>query len=257
MAISITHCGCAPMQRGAGQARIDTDAMIDASQRHQVVAWSPGLGASARQTFRAARDWVLRADVRDPAGDDHGPEGRYRYPTDPDFARLQPQDLRRVRVYTAGRALRVELDVAAISRAWAPANGFDHVAFTLFFALSGRSDGVAAMPQQFANLPDGLRWHYRLRTHGWSNAWFQSDGADADQEGRQRRPSPTITVVPGTTTVRFDWPAAAFDDVHSARPARLRHHLGLRQRLPPHHPQPRPDDLRRRHIHLAARHGCE
>ena len=30
---------------------------------------------------------MLRADVRDPAGDDHGPDGRYRYPTDPDFAR--------------------------------------------------------------------------------------------------------------------------------------------------------------------------
>ncbi len=206
---------------GRWQARIDTDTMIDAAQIHRVVAWSPERGASSPQTFRAARDWVLRADVRDPAGDDRGPEGRYRYPTDPDFARLHPQDLRRVRVYTAGRALRIELDVAAISRAWAPANGFDHVAFTLFFALPGRSDGVAAMPQQFANLPDGLRWHYRLRAHGWSNAWFRSDGADANQEGRQHQPSPTVTVLPNSTTVRFDWPAAAFDAVNDWRGLRL------------------------------------
>jgi len=207
--------------RGRWQARIDTDTMIDESQRHRVVAWSPGRGASSPQIFRATRDWMLRADVRDPAGDDLGLDGTYRYPTDPDFARLQPQDLRHVRVYTAGRTLRVELDVAAISRAWAPANGFDHVAFTLFFALPGRSDGTAAMPQQFANLPDGLRWHYRLRAHGWSNAWFQSDGADANQEGQQHRPSPTITVLPDTNTVRFDWPAAAFDDVRDWRGLRL------------------------------------
>lgn len=77
------------------------------------------------------------------------------------------------------------------------------------------------MPQQFANLPDGLRWHYRLRAHGWSNAWFRSDGADANQEGRQHQPSPTITVLPNSTTVRFDWPAAAFDAVNDWRGLRL------------------------------------
>ena len=207
--------------QGRWQAHIDTDAMIDATQDHRVVAWSPELGASTPQRFRSTRDWVLRADVADPAGDDHGPDGRYRYPSDPDFARLHPQDLRRVRVYTAGRALRVELDMAAISQAWAPANGFDHVAFTLFFALPGRSDGARAMPQQFSMLPDGQRWHYRLRAHGWSNTWFEAAGADADHEGRQRRPAPAITVLRDTNTVRFDWPAAAFDEMHDGRGLRL------------------------------------
>jgi hypothetical protein len=164
---------------------------------------------------------VLRADVADAAGDDHGPDGRYRYPTEPDYVRLRPQDLRRVRVYTAGRALRVELEMAAISRAWNPANGFDHAAFTLYFALPGRSDGAQVLPQQQARLPDGLSWHYRLRAHGWSNVWTTADGADAEHEGRQQRPAPTIAVLAATNTVRFEWPAAAFGDVREWRGLRL------------------------------------
>jgi hypothetical protein len=206
---------------GRWQARLDTEALIDASQLHRVVAWSPELGASPRRTFRSTRDWVLRADVADAAGDDHGPDGRYRYPTEPDYARLRPQDLRRVRVYTAGRALRVELEMAAISRAWNPANGFDHAAFTLYFALPGRSDGAQVLPQQQARLPDGLSWHYRLRAHGWSNVWTTADGADAEHEGRQQRPAPTIAVLAATNTVRFEWPAAAFGDVRDWRGLRF------------------------------------
>ena len=118
-----------------------------------------------------------------------------------------------MRVYSAGRALRVELEMAAISRAWASANGFDHVAFTLYFVRPGRSDGVHALPQQHARLPDGLAWHYRLRAHGWSNVWTEAEGADAEHEGRQHRPAPSITVLAATNTIRFEWPAAAFEEV--------------------------------------------
>jgi hypothetical protein len=167
------------------------------------------------------RDWVLRADVADPPGDDHGPDGRYRYPTEPGFHRLRTQDLRGVRVFSAGRALRVDIEMAAISRAWAPANGFDHVAFTLFFALPGRAGGVRAMPGQFAQLPEGLAWHHRLRAHGWSSAWFDAEGADADSEGRPRRPAPAIHVLGDGRTIRFEWPAAAFEDLPDWRSLRL------------------------------------
>jgi glycosidase len=206
---------------GRWRAQVDTDSLIDARSLHHVVAWSPELGASPRRTFRSTRDWVLRADVADAAGDDHGPDGRYRYPTEAGYARLRPQDLRRVRVYSAGRALRVELEMAAISRAWNPPNGFDHAAFTLYFALPGRGSGAQVLPQQQARLPEGRSWHYRLRAHGWSNAWTAADGADAEREGRQHRPAPSITVLAETNTVRFEWPAAAFGDVHDWRGLRL------------------------------------
>ncbi len=206
---------------GHWQARIDTAAMVDATQTHHAVAWSEGEGASARVAFRAARDWQLRADIVDPADDDHGRNGRYRYPIEPEFARVRPQDLRRVRVYSAGGALRVEVEMAALSQHWHPAHGFDHVAFTLFIALPGRDGGARVMPQQYANLPADLRWHDRLRAHGWSNAWFRAEGADAQHEGTLTTPAATITALPATNTVRFEWPAAAFDGLADWTGAKL------------------------------------
>ena len=206
---------------GHWQARIDTRAMVDAKQIHHAVAWSEREGASTRVAFRAARDWQLRADVADAAGDDHGREGRYRYPVELEFARLHPQDLRRVRVYSAGGALRVEVEMAALSQHWHPANGFDHVAFTLFIGLPGRDGGARLMPQQHADLPADLRWHYRLRTHGWSSAWFRAEGADAQHEGTLTTPAAVVTSLPATNTVRFEWPAAAFDGISDWTGARL------------------------------------
>jgi glycosidase len=206
---------------GRWQATIATSAMVDPEIVHKVVAWSAQQGASPRREFRAARDWVLRAEIDDPTGDDHGRDGRYRYPDEPGYARLRPQDLRRVRVFSAGGALRVEVEMAALSTQWHPANGFDHVAFTLFLQRPGRSDGARVMPLQQAELPGGMRWHDRLRAHGWSNAWFASVGADQAGEGRVQMPGASISVLPERRLVRFDWPAAAFADVDDWRGGRL------------------------------------
>ena len=38
---------------------------------------------------------------------------------------------------------------------------------------------------------------------------------------RQQQPAPSITVLAETNTVRFEWPAAAFGDVHDWRGLRL------------------------------------
>ena len=46
------------------------------------------------------------------------------------------------------------------------------------------TSAATVMPQQQATLPDGLRWHRRLRVNGWSNALFAGEGADAGNEGR-------------------------------------------------------------------------
>lgn len=101
-------------------------------------------------------------------------------------------DLRRTRVLTAGGALRIELDMADVTRVWGPGNGFDHVAFAVFIELPGRGDGARAMPGQNADLPDDMRWHVRLRAHGWSNALFGHEGADASADGRSITPAAEI-----------------------------------------------------------------
>lgn len=189
---------------GQWQATVPTDDMVDPDVEHSVVAWSADAGqASAAQSFRVERPWRVVADVADPIGDDAGPSGTYRYPTDPGWTRHRQLDLQRVRVLTSGASLRLDVTTNAITTLWNPANGFDHVAFTVFVALPGRSDGASIMPLQNAALPAGMQWHYRLRAHGWSNALFSSAGASASQEGSPVGPAADIRVDKAANTLSF------------------------------------------------------
>ncbi len=228
-----------PDAQGRWQLRIDTSAMVDPAVRHEVVALAAagsdapgaagggggGVGAgvdggvvaagrvvSASRHFAVDRAWQLRADVIDPAGDDHGPEGRTEYPTASVWRELRPMDLRRVRVFEAGGALRLEITVPGISTRWKPPNGFDHVAFSVFIELPGRGGGSDVMPQQGAPLPDGMRWHRRLRVNGWTNAIFTSDGASADSDGTATGPAADIAVDERAGTITLTLPPAALAD---------------------------------------------
>lgn len=215
-----------PQADGRWQAVVDTSRFVDAAANHRLVAMArDGNAAPVRatpaQTFRVERDWLPLADVTDPAGDDHGPTGRYVYPTDASFGARRPMDLRRVQVAGSGGALRVDLTMAELSTVWNPANGFDHVAFTLFIELPGQGGGARSMPLQAGDLPEGLRWHRRLRVHGWSNALFSSDGAGAAHEGTPITPGASVEVDAAARRVRFTLPAAALGGLRSLRGVRL------------------------------------
>ncbi|MFC0676501.1 alpha-amylase family glycosyl hydrolase [Lysobacter korlensis] len=198
---------------GRWQARVRTDAMVDPAIEHRVVAYDPVRGAaSASQPFRVALDWRPAGETADPVGDDAGPDGRYTYPLDAGWRELRPADIERVRAWTAGGALRVEVTLRALSRAWNPANGFDHVAVTGFIELPGRDGGSTVMPLQDASLPGGMRWHRRWRAHGWSNALFAADGARADHEGAPVAPVADLAVDPEARTLTFTFPASALGD---------------------------------------------
>jgi glycosidase len=213
-----------PVQTGADgrfTATVPTGRMSDPSVPHRAVLWSPSSGATAAaQTFRAALPWVLLADEADPAGDDTGPNGTYTYPTHESFFPGQ-MGLTRTRVFSAGGTLRMELTLRNFSTVWGPANGFDHVAFTAFIELPGRSDGATVMPDQFATLPEGMRWHARLRAHGWSNALFGPKGAGSNSDGAPLSPAAQINTNPAARTVTFTLPAASLSDPATLVGARL------------------------------------
>lgn len=205
---------------GRWRAELDTDALAEEVE-HGLVAWDAQRGqASPRQRFRITRDWQLVAEREDPAGDDTGPAGRYVYPTDPGWAARQG-DLRRVRVWRAGRALKVELTLGALTALWNPAHGFDHVALTLFVELPDTPGGAQVMPQQNATLPAGMRWHRRLRAHGWSLAWSDPEGATATHEGRAQVPGPQLTVDRARHTLTLTFTARALGRPATLHGARL------------------------------------
>lgn len=208
--------------KGQWRALIDISSMIDPALAHRLVVWSEARQlASQNRSFKVIRNWQQVIDQTDPADDDHGPSGSYRYPIDPGWGEHKQLDIRRLRVFTSGAALRIELFMHDITDTWNPALGFDHVAFSLFFSLPGRSDGVEALPQQNARMPEALRWQYRLRSHGWSNAMFSAAGADAAQDGAVVTPGAHIEVDRAQKMVRFTLPAAALGTATDLRGLRI------------------------------------
>jgi glycosidase len=206
---------------GRWRARIDTAAMIDPAVAHTVVAFDEaGNAASERLGFHVARDWALLADVADPSGDDHGPTGAYRYPADTGWDAHQA-DIEHVRVHGAGGALKIEVRMRAVSALWNPPNGFDHVAFTVFVQLPEGEAGARMMPLQHARLPEGMRWHYRLRANGWTNALFSAAGASDVQEGTPAAPTGAVRVDAKTRTVTFTLPAASLGKPDTLTGAKL------------------------------------
>lgn len=207
---------------GRWQARVRTGGMIDPAALHRVVAFDPGSGqASPAREFRVEHDWRLLADIADPEGDDTGPDGRYVYPTGGAWSRLRPADILRVRAWGASGALRVELSMRGTSQAWNPVNGFDHVAITAYLRLPGGGAGERVMPLQNALLPDGMEWHYRLRSHGWSNLLSSRAGAGADREGEAVAPAAHIATDHGRGTITFTVPAPSIGRPESLDGAEL------------------------------------
>jgi glycosidase len=195
---------------GRWRTTLRTDDMLDPTIAHRVVARDPVSGrVSAAHLFTVARQWTRIAYVEDALDDDLGPTGRYVYPDGSGWRDSRPADLRGATLWASGGALRIELRMRTMVADWNPANGFDHVAFTLFLRLPSRDDGATVLPQQSAHMPDGGRWHLRLRTHGWSNALFDAEGADAQNEGRTFGESARIQVDRAAGTVRFTLPARA------------------------------------------------
>jgi hypothetical protein len=190
----LAHAAVArPDGQGRWEARIDTSAMIDPGVAHAVVAWdAAGRAASERRTFRVARPWTQAGAIDDPLGDDTGPDGKYAYPASGGYESRQG-DIERVAVSTSGGALQVAVRMRALTTPWNPPNGFDHVAFNVFVEVPGAKGGVREMPLLFARLPEDMRWHYRLRAHGWSNVLHAAAEASATSEGTAVTPAARIS----------------------------------------------------------------
>jgi glycosidase len=216
----------APDANGHWEAAWPTDNWLDPtvthrlSLRHRADADSPWLAALPREV-KVSPAWRTWARVSDPLGDDHGPGGHYLYPTDPSWGPARQMDLRGLQVEVTGQALRLTVQTRQLTNSWNPANGFDHVAFTLFLELPGQDGGIQAMPLQGGELPEGMRWHRRLRVHGWSNALFSADGAGPESEGRPHTPGATLETRPDQNALVITLPAAALPPGTALDGARL------------------------------------
>ncbi|MCA2998635.1 MAG: alpha-amylase [Rhodocyclaceae bacterium] len=216
----------APTADGRWKAVINTSQMLDPNVTHEFVLVAQNdktsdVVVSERTKFRVQPRWRTLVSINDPAGDDRGPRGTYVYPTDPTWGANRQLDIRRTTVSSSGGALRIELKMNKITRTWNPQNGFDHVAFTIFFELPGRAGGLNIMPLQNTPLPEGMRWHYRLRCHGWSNTLFSHDGASAESEGTIVTPAAHLAVDPKRNKVTFTIASSALGGLREVSGAKL------------------------------------
>jgi hypothetical protein len=128
-------------------------------------------------------------------------------------------DFRGLTAETVGGSLRLTFDMAAVSQVWNPQNGFDHLALSVFIDVPEERGGQRDMPMQNAQLPGDMRWDYRLRLHGWSNALFLADGASATSDGRPAQRAADIAVDPQRKTITLTIPAGALGGRTSLRGA--------------------------------------
>jgi C-terminal binding-module, SLH-like, of glucodextranase len=74
---------------------------------------------------------------------------------------------------------------------------------------------------QQAVLPAGMRWHVRLRAHGWTNVATGPRDAGADHEGQTLSPAPAIRSDAARNTVTFTIPSATLGHPQNLTGARL------------------------------------
>lgn len=177
---------------GTWQAEVPLHYLKNGS--HRILACSQHAGSqlltvSNTCAFELQMEARLHAGTDDPPGDDHGPSGRYQYPAYPSFNKQM--DIRSVKALTIGTNLRIELEMAEVTRLWLPPNGFDHVLFNIYIDLPAKT-GVRALPLQNALFPGKGSWDYQISASGYTNTMYSSEGATEAHAGAKVGPVPEI-----------------------------------------------------------------
>lgn len=154
--------------------------------------------------------------IEDAADDDYGYNANYTTPQDASFNKQM--DIEKVDVVAAGSTLSLTLTMQELTDSWAPDNGFDHVAFSIFFDLPGK-DGVEALPEMYGKAPNGFAWDVASVSFGWGNLMYSSEGATASKRGASLSTAPEIKVNKAARTITFtyDGNALGLTDWEQAR----------------------------------------
>ena len=172
--------------------------------QHDLAFYAPDVNVAtppARFTTDVAFNGVTY-NFPDPAGDDTGPGGTYTYPQDATFG--HQMDITNVKLEVGATTMNINLTMADFSTVWNPPNGFDHVAFNIYFSLPGQSGATSVMPKLSASTPSGFQWSLNQFSYGWDNVMYTSAGATADAYGGIST-APTVKADTNLKTVTFTY----------------------------------------------------
>jgi len=141
--------------------------------------------------------------VSDPVGDDNGPNGNYTYPKDLTFKRQM--DITGARLAKVGQLLKLTMKMREVTDSWSPSKGFDHVTFQIFLD-DPNEEGMKILPNQNAEMPEGMDWNYEIYATGWGITFHNTTNATEDRLGEGVTPSPDSDVNKQLGEITFSIP---------------------------------------------------
>lgn len=153
---------------------------------------------------------TIQTNYNDLLDDAYGPYGPYGNYTNPQHESSKMQrEIEKVDIRGAGSILQLELTMAEITDAWLPANGFDNVAFTIFFG-NKRTPGLSVLPLLSANMPDDLTWQIGHQIYGWGNSTYSINNATAQHKGDKIGSAPKVSVDKANSTIQLTYDGNSF-----------------------------------------------
>ena len=175
------------------------------------------------QTESSITDFDVQ--VEDIIGDDEGFNGKY---IKPEFQRNGCfMDISGARVRAGGDVLELTLGMCGISDIWGPANGFDHMALTVFIDDPTKS-GNTVLPAIGGQMPES-NWDLAHASYGWGNYMFRANSTAVEQEGDilSYTPSMSVDKAAKTLTLRYNASQLGLNNWFGVEP--VSHHLGIKK----------------------------
>lgn len=143
----------------------------------------------------------------DPIGDDVGLNSNLSAPTHSQS--IGQQDIIEAKTELGGEVLKLTLTMKQLTNDWLPTNGFDNVAFSLFFDLPGK-EGIKTLPMLNAEMPFDWTWDLGHVIYGWGNTTFSAQNANAHHQGKKFGIAPRVTIDKSLKTISFSYRASDF-----------------------------------------------
>lgn len=166
-----------------------------------------GMSEKLTYTTRVARPEMNILHV-DAPNDAFGPTGAYINPQQAKSG--QQREIEAVQFRAAGRNLEMTLTMKEVTDDWRPPNGFDNVAFTVFFSR-GSADGRMSLPLINADMPKGLSWDFAHVAFGWGSYSYGTQGAGTHRQGSKLGVSPVVVTDKDERTISFTYEGARLD----------------------------------------------
>lgn len=157
---------------------------------------------SAPHPFSTELDQAGLTAILSPHVPDPSPApAAYELPRQP--ASSTQKEIVQAQARASGANLEISLQMKSMTQIWNPANGFDNVAFSIFFSFPNRQEGTHDLPLLNARMPGKLQWQLGHVAFGWGNFLFSSTNATASRRGERLGVAPALTVDPHTNTLRI------------------------------------------------------